>query len=432
MLIIKITIFTFENRIFMFKKLLLLSVFLFLATTLHAQEKEVQPPFSIKTVSFVQNGQNAVPLFLLGDSFQLQFDDLHGSEDNYYYKITHCDYNWKQSQLSVNEYLNGFNDQRIQEYTNSFNALQIYSHYKLTFPNKLTQLKVSGNYIVSVLNDSKEVVFSRKFIIYEEFVSVPMQIKRARTNPDLPFKHNLDFAIRSSAMTFQSPLTNIKVMLLQNGRLDNAITNIKPMYTIGNDLIYKYDSETQFWAGNEYLFFENKNIRAATNSISRVDTSGGLYNCFLYTNNARGSQQYTYWPDINGNFLVNNLNVENSEIEADYAWIYFSLSAPAFYQNKSIYITGMFNNYNLSDENKMDYNEKKGIYEKAMMVKQGFTNYCYTVADSKGKIDNQNAIDGNFWQTENNYQAIIYYRENNERYDRVIGKGIATSTDIIN
>jgi hypothetical protein len=416
----------------MFKKLLLLSVFLFLATTLHAQEKEVQPPFSIKTVSFVQNGQNAVPLFLLGDSFQLQFDDLHGSEDNYYYKITHCDYNWKQSQLSVNEYLNGFNDQRIQEYTNSFNALQIYSHYKLTFPNKLTQLKVSGNYIVSVLNDSKEVVFSRKFIIYEELVSVPMQIKRARTNPDLPFKHNIDFAIRSSAMTFQSPLTNIKVMLLQNGRLDNAITNIKPMYTIGNDLIYKYDSETQFWAGNEYLFFENKNIRAATNSISRVDTSGGLYNCFLYTNNARGSQQYTYWPDINGNFLVNNLNVENSEIEADYAWIYFSLSAPAFYQNKSIYITGMFNNYNLSDENKMDYNEKKGIYEKAMMVKQGFTNYCYTVADSKGKIDNQNAIDGNFWQTENNYQAIIYYRENNERYDRVIGKGIATSTDIIN
>jgi len=430
--ILKITIFTFDNRIFMFKKLLLLSFFLFSSTSLLAQEKEIQPPFSIKTVSFVQNGQNAVPLFLLGDSFQLQFDDLHGSEDNYYYKITHCDYDWKQSQLSVNEYLNGFNEQRIQDYSNSFNSLQIYSHYKLTFPNKLTQLKVSGNYIISVLNESKEVVFSRKFIIYEELVSVPLQIKRARTNPDLPFKHNLDFAIRTSAMTFQSPLTNIKVLLLQNGRLDNAITNIKPMYTIGNDLIYKYDSETQFWAGNEYLFFENKNIRAATNSIAHVDSSGGLYNCYLYSNNARSAQQYTYWPDINGNFLVNNLNAENSEIEADYAWIYFSLSAPAFYQNKNIYITGMFNNYNLTDENKMDYNEKKGIYEKAMMIKQGFTNYCYTVADSKGKIDNQNAIDGNYWQTENNYQAIIYYRENNERYDRVIGKGIATSTDIIN
>ena len=416
----------------MFKKYLLLAVLVFTATSSFAQEKAVQPPYFIKTISFVQNGQNAVPLFLLGDAFQLQFDDLHGSEDNYYYKITHCDYDWKQSQLSVNEYLGGFDDQRIQEYSNSFNALQIYSHYKLTLPNKLTQLKVSGNYIISILNDSKEVVFTRKFIVYEDLVAVPLQVKRARTNPDLPFKHNLDFAIRSNSLTFQSPLTNIKVMLVQNGRLDNAITNIKPMYTIGNDLIYKYDSETQFWAGNEYLFFENKNIRNATNSIAHVDSGSGLYSCYLFTNNARAAQEYTYWPDINGNFLVNNLNAENNEIEADYAWIYFSLSAPAFYQNKNIYVTGMFNNYALTDENKMDYNEKKGIYEKAMMVKQGFTNYSYTVADSKGKIDNENAIDGNFWQTENNYHAIIYYRENNQRYDRVIGKGIATSTDIIN
>jgi hypothetical protein len=204
------------------------------------------------------------------------------------------------------------------------------------------------------------------------------------------------------------------------------------MYTIGNDLIYKYDTETQFWAGNEYLFFENKNIRAATNSIAHIDSNGGLYNCYLYTNNARANQQYTFWPDINGNFLITNVNAQNNEIEADYAWIYFSLSAPAFYLDKNIHITGMFNNYALTDENKMDYNEKKGIFEKALMIKQGFINYSYTVGDDKGKIDNANAIDGNFWQTENNYHAIIYYRENNQRYDRVIGKGIATSVDVIN
>lgn len=397
-----------------------------------AQEKEVTPPYFIKTISFSQNGQNAIPVFLLGDTFQLQFDDLHGSEDNYYYRITHCDYDWKQSQLSVNEYLGGFNDQRIQEYSNSFNALQIYSHYRIAFPNKLTQLRVSGNYIISILNEDKEIVFSRKFIIYEDLVAVPLQIKRARNNKDVQFKHNLDFAIKSNAITFQNPLSNIKVLLMQNGRFDNAITNIKPMYTIGNDMIYKYDAETQFWAGNEFLYFENKDIRAATNSILHVDTNSGLYSCYLYTNNPRAEKEYTYWPDINGNFLVNKLNAENNEIETDYAWIYFSLSAPSFPTSKNIYITGMFNNYVLSDENKMDYNDKKGIYEKAIMIKQGFTNYSFTVTDNKGKIDHENAIDGNFWQTENNYHALIYYRENNQRYDRVIGNGIATSTDIIN
>jgi len=362
----------------------------------------------------------------------LQFDDLHASEDNYYYKITHCDYDWKQSQLSPNEYLVGFDDQRIQDYLNSLNALQVYSHYRVTLPNRLTQLKVSGNYIISVLNEDKEVVFSRKFIVYENLVSVPMQIKRARNLDEVEHKHNIDFAVKSGSITFQNPLSNVKVLLLQNGRFDNAISNIKPMYTIGNDLIYKYNKETQFWAGNEYLFFENKIIRAANNSIAHVDSNSGLYSCYLYTNNTRASKTYTYWPDINGNFFVNNISAENNEIEADYAWIYFSLSAPAFYQNENIYVTGMFNNYALTDESKMDYNEKKGIYEKAIMVKQGFTNYCFTIADSKGKIDNENAIDGNFWQTENNYNALIYYRENNQRYDRVIGNGSATSTDIIN
>ena len=166
----------------MWKKIISIVVIVFSILNGIAQEKEVNAPYFIKTISFVQNGQNAIPVFLLGDTFQLQFDDLHGSEDNYYYRITHCDYDWKQSQLSVNEYLGGFNDQRIQDYSNSFNALQIYSHYRIAFPNKLTQLRVSGNYIISILNEDKEVVFSRKFIIYEDLVAVPLQIKRARNN----------------------------------------------------------------------------------------------------------------------------------------------------------------------------------------------------------------------------------------------------------
>jgi hypothetical protein len=204
------------------------------------------------------------------------------------------------------------------------------------------------------------------------------------------------------------------------------------MYTVGNDLIYKYDSETQFWAGNEYLNFENKDIRAANNLVGFVDSSGGVYNSHLYTNAARAKLQYTYFPDINGNFVVKCLNRENNEIEADYAWVFFSLSAPSYYGKDEIYVNGMFNNYALTPEYKMEYNQAKGTYEKAIMIKQGFTNFKYVIADKSGKIDEENAIDGNFYQTENNYFAIVYYKENNARYDRVIGKGIATSTNIIN
>ena len=417
----------------MFKVLWLNISFILISFVTFAQvEKEIDPPFNIKTITFVQNNQNSIALFSLNDSFEIQFDDLYGNEANYYYEIVHCNYDWKHSDLSKNEYLQGFDGIRIQDYTNSLNALQLYSHYRIGFPNKNTRLLVSGNYMIKILNEDREVVFSRKLMLYEDLVSVPMQIKRARTLNAIDFKQNIDFSIKSSNLLFQSPLQNVKVLLLQNGKLNEAITNVKPMYTIGNDLIYKYDLETQFWGGNEFLFFENKVIRAATNFISRVDSNNGVYNTHLYTNNARTNKTYTYNPDANGNFVPLNVNSSNNAIEADYSWVFFTLSAPSFYEKKNIYINGMFNNYALSEEYKMDYNPEKGIYEKAIMIKQGFTNFQYVVADENKKIDYENAIDGNFWQTENNYFAIIYYRENNQRYDRIIGKGVANSQDITN
>ncbi|MFT5714397.1 MAG: hypothetical protein ACI9WT_000953, partial [Flavobacterium sp.] len=391
-------------------------------------ENEVAPPFNIKTISFIQNNQNAIPIFQLGSGFQLQFDDLFGNEADYYYEIIHCDYNWNLTQIPKNEYLQGFDNQRIQNYNNSFNTLQIYSHYTLSIPNQFTQqLLISGNYILKILNDSKQVVFSRKFILHEDLVTVPMQVKRARTVSNLETRHNLEFAVKSSTINFQNPLKNVKVVLIQNGKFNGAIKNIAPQYTIANDLIYKYDTETQFWAGNEFLYFENKDIRAANNNISRVDGTTEIYSAYLFTNNARANFPYSIFEDINGNFVVRNLNAENSDIEADYAWVYFSLSAPSFSINKEIYINGMFNNYSLAAEFKMDYNPKKAIYEKALLIKQGFTNFEYVVADSKGVIDNENAIDGNFYQTENDYSILVYYRENTGRYDRAVGKGTANS-----
>jgi hypothetical protein len=396
-------------------------------------ENEVAPPFNIKTISFIQNNQNAIPIFQLGSGFQLQFDDLFGNEADYYYEIIHCDYNWNLTQIPKNEYLQGFDNQRIQNYNNSFNTLQIYSQYTLSIPNQFTQqLLISGNYILKILNDSKQVVFSRKFILHEDLVTVPMQVKRARTVSNLETRHNLEFAVKSSTINFQNPLKNVKVVLIQNGKFNGAIKNIAPQYTIANDLIYKYDTETQFWAGNEFLYFENKDIRAANNNISRVDGTTEIYSAYLFTNNARANFPYSIFEDINGNFVVRNLNAENSDIEADYAWVYFSLSAPSFSINKEIYINGMFNNYSLAAEFKMDYNPKKAIYEKALLIKQGFTNFEYVVADSKGVIDNENAIDGNFYQTENDYSILVYYRENTGRYDRAVGKGTANSLNIIN
>lgn len=417
---------------FLFYNLILCFIFTF--ATAQEVQTEVIPPYNIKTVSFVQNGNNVVPIFELGATFELQFDDLFGNEANYYFDVTHCDYNWKPTDIPKTDFIRGFDNQRITNYVNSFNTLQVYSHYKLSFPNQFTtQLRLSGNYIVKILNEDKEVVFSRKFILYEEHSTVAAQVKRSRNLSNIDYMQNLEFSILSNDIAFQTPLQNVKVLLLQNGDFSTAIKNIVPQYTIGNQLVYKYGQETLFWGGNEFLYFENKDIRAANNNVGKVGSNNDIYNSYLYTNAARANQIYTNYDDVNGNFVVKNINGSNNEIEADYAWVYFTLSAPTFRSNnKDVYITGMFNNYSLSPENKMEYNTDKAVFEKAIMIKQGFTNFQYKIADKNGVIDYENAIDGNFYQTENEYTILVYYKQSSDRYTRVIGKGNANSINITN
>ena len=382
---------------------------------------EQEPPFNIKTISFVSNNTNVIPFFKLGESFQLQFDDLYSDEADYYYTITQYNYDWSApTNLSKAEYLNGMDNQRIITYENSFNTLQLYSHYRQVFPNKFNQITKSGNYLFTILNDENEIVFSRRVIIYEEEVNVGLLVRRSRDFEGLDGKQNIEMSINYGDKILQNPIQNVKVTLFQNGNWKTSISNLKPQYTLGSELIYRYNKETQFWGGNEGYTIDNKIIRATNNTVARVTSGDNIYNTYLYTNTPRKNQPYTYFPDINGNFFVQNANSSNSGIEADYSWVYFALDAPEFLEG-NIYVSGMFNNYSLTDDYKMELNKKTGLYEKALLIKQGFTNYQYILTNKKGTIDFENAIDGNYFQTENNYTAIVYYKGNNDRYDRVIG-----------
>jgi hypothetical protein len=405
--------------------------FFYLTVTAQVQT-EIAPPYNIKTASFIQNSQNVVPIFKLGESFDFQFDDLFGNEADYYYEIMHCDYNWIPTDIPKSEYLSGFDGQKIQETINSFNTLQMFTHYRLSIPNNFTTILLSGNYVLTILNSDKEVVLKRYFIVYEEKAPVSLKIKRPRTVKNIYSKHNLNFEINTDDFLLQNPTQNLKVVLLQNTNFNTAIKNIIPQYNLGNVFVYKYDMETQFWAGNEFLNFDSKDIKNSNNYVSFVDSGNGIYNTHLFTNDAKASFPYSTYSDLNGNFSVRKFDAENNTIESDYSWVYFSLSAPLANPSSSIYVVGMFNNYSMTPENKMDFNTEKGLYEKAILIKQGFTNYQYLTVTNKGIIDQENAVDGNFYQTENEYTLLVYYKGNTDRYVKVIGKGTANSLNITN
>ncbi|MDO5971609.1 DUF5103 domain-containing protein [Flavivirga aquimarina] len=396
------------------------------------QIDEVNPPDYIKTINFKgDTTETQLPILSLGEYVILEFDALNGDEADFYYKIEHFNFDWTPSVLVKSEYMDGFDNQRIRNYENSFNTYQIYSHYKLTIPNAQTKrLKVSGNYMLSVFNNDDELVFSRKFMIYEDKVNVGVSVKRSRNIEFIEEKQRVEIVIDSNTIPLNNPTQTVKAIIVQNNNLKTAISNIKPQYTVGNQLIYRYDTETSFWGGNEYLFFENKDVRAANTGIQLIDLKD-LYHNYLFTNFERATRPYTYNPDINGNYVILNIDAENPSIEADYVWMHFSLLPIESLKNKDIHVYGNFNNYVIDESTKMIFDEYRNVYTNTMLLKQGFYNYKYVVANGDKNME-EGAISGNFYQTENNYKVIVYYRDLGGRYDKIIGLGEGSSINISN
>ncbi|MGA9326409.1 MAG: DUF5103 domain-containing protein [Salegentibacter sp.] len=416
---------------------LLFSLFLFLQafSLCRAQTAatEVLPPNYIRTISFHGDAelQKGNPLLRLGERISLSFDDIIGDEANYYYTIEHFNYDWTPSQLVKSEYLTGFDDVRINNYRNSYNTLQPYTHYELQIPNEDTRsLKVTGNYILKIFNENHELVFSRKFMIYEPLTKVAVAIKRSRNLQYIDTRQVVNFSINSPDLLLKNPSENVKVLILQNNNLKTAIKGVVPQYTIGNELIYKYDQETSFWGGNEYLQFDNKDLRATTMDISHIEVDE-LYHHFLFPDPTRAGTPYTYNPDINGSYVVRSIPAQHPDIEAGYVWIHFKLLTYESLEGGELHLYGGFNNFVIDESTKLTYNKEAGYYEFARLFKQGYYNYKYVLVKPDGSLD-EGFISGNYDETENDYQVLVYYHEPGGRYDRIIGLGTASSTNITN
>lgn len=396
------------------------------------QVEERVAPHYIQTIQFSgTTSQSQLPIIRLGSRLQLSFDALNGNEEDYYYSITHYNFDWTPSDLSKGEYLDGFDEVRIDNYENSLNTLQIFSHYSLTIPNRDTRkIKKSGNYLLSIYNDENVLIFSRKFMLIENLVDVNVEIKRSRDLNYIDEKQVVQFSINSPNLLLINPKQTVKTLILQNSNLKTAISQLKPQYTIGTELIYRYDKEAAFWGGNEFLSFDNKDVRSATYGIRGVELNE-LYENFLYTNISRKDRPYTYDPDINGNFVVRNIDAENQNIEAEYVFMHFKLQYYEDIGDKEIHIYGNFNNWTIDGTTYMEYDKSSDNYRNTRLFKQGYYNYKYVLVDRDGSID-EGAIGGNFWQTENEYTVLVYFRDLGARFDRIVGMGTGTSININN
>ncbi|MDC1080891.1 DUF5103 domain-containing protein [Flavobacteriaceae bacterium] len=384
----------------------------------------------IKSISFKsETGKHQFPLITKGENFTLQFDDLLAEDNDYYYVIEYFDHDWKPSSLYKNEYLSGLDNLRISNHKSSYGTLQRYTHYKLTLPNENTQFLVSGNYMISVLDANDELMFRRKFLIYEELASIEAGVFRSRELEQFSTHQTVQFSVNPIGINIRNPNNDLKIILLQNEQWDNAKKLSKPQYIIGQELHFRYDLPAQFEGGNEFFHFDTKDNRITNPSISYVEQED-LYQTYLFTDPERANYPYTFNPDINGDFVINTVLGEDPDTEADYTQVHFSLAKQYTLRDEEIFLYGKFSNYELNENYRLIYNPSYEVYERTLLLKQGFYNYKYVWKTEEGL--EKNKISGTHAITENQYLILLYIWDVGNQYDALIGVKTLSSFGIKN
>ena len=364
----------------------------------------------------------SLPIITLNsnDFVNISFDDLTHEYHRYCYKIEHCEADWQTSSvLFESDYIDGFaSGNTIDDVKESTNTVQLYTHYSITFPNNKCRPKISGNYRVTIYdeNDEKHVVCRAYFMIVEPSMAVHLNVT-TNTDIDINGKHQqVEMAVDYGNNIVSNPQTQIKTVVMQNGRWDNAVINARPQYNKANGLQWIHCKDFIFDGGNEYRKFETLDVTHTTMGLESINWDGHNYHAWIWTDEPRPS--YIYDKDANGAFLIRNSDNIDNDVNSDYIITHFRLKSPQ--TADPIYINGFFTNDRFLPQYEMKWNEKNKQYEGELLLKQGYYSYQYLMMKPEGKLKPVPS-EGNFYQTENTYQALIYFKANGDRTDRLVG-----------
>ena len=365
------------------------------------------------------------PVVSLNQPFplQLEFDDITTQTQSYYYRVIPCDRDWNPANLLDSEFLKEFiNDYLITTYIMSFNTRTKYVHYKFQLP----RVKLSGNYLVTVYKngDPYDVVLSRRFIVYENKISISPNVRISMGVEERLTHQQVDFSISYGGYPYIfNPIQEVKVVLRQNNRWDNAITTLKPLYVKESDKILDYnffELENNFAGGKEFRMFDCRKIRSNSINIDKIDITASDVDVYIMQERSREDRGYTFNFDANGRFVVANNEVGGAYGDPDYVNVHFDLKLKQM-PFGNVYVLGYFNDWKADPKYMLQYNSDSESYKAKILLKMGYYNYIYAVKGAKDTKLDELALEGSSYQTENLYEIIVYHRPIGARSDMIIG-----------
>ena len=406
----------------------------------------------LKTVRLtIANLPHSYPVIELngGAVLHLQFDDLSDEVRRYSYKFIHCDRDWEPSNLSPLEYNPGYSKDYLEDYDFSLRTLAQYVHYDLYFPNDNMEIAASGNYLLVVYDEEDETipVITRRFMVTERLAGISARVMRPAAVSKIHTHQEVDVTVNTEQLRLKAPMQELSLTVLQNGRWDNAVTEIRPNLLRPEQAVFNYQDKVVFQGGNEFRNLDIRSVQAPRTRMISITNEEDFYAMMIEADRLRDNDTYIEYFDLNGDYVnfrfdrpVLNLSA-NAALEdyerlrfaynGEYVEITFALDVGGFELDRDIYLFGAFTEWQLKPQFRMVWNKNIGAYVGRALVKQGFYNYLYVTERKPEKGTDRisyERIEGSFDDTENDYLTLMYYRPLGGRYDRLIGASLFNSS----
>ena len=389
--------------------------------TLHSQTQQVFNK-NIKTLTLTVDDDPTLPPYLAFKGHQqlcIEWDEMSHDYKRYRYHIDHCDWDWQPTDgIFESDYLEGLNDQLIEDFEKSFNTTQIYTHYWLRIPSKEIRLRLSGNYRVQIYEEDEEdePVLEARFCVYEREAGIVAQLS-PNTDVDFNDSHQqMTLSIGFGNLQVFNPEQEMKVIVMQNRRWDSRIENLVPNVRRANGIEFTHNRNLIFPAGNEFHRFEILDVHRTAAGVDRIEWFEPYYHATLFP--ARIDHSYTYFEDQNGVYVVRSADNYDDWTTAEYVVVHFFLDTPRL-PGGDVYVSGWWSGQTFNPDCKMEYDETRQQYHAAILLKQGYYSYEFIQKDAL-----MQRTMGSFFETENEYQVLVYYRQQGSRYDRLAGYSI--------
>jgi len=371
------------------------------------------------------------PIIRLGsaDQLKLSFDDFAKGTRQWNYSIVQCNFDWTISDLMPMQYTDGYTDDVFNTYKSAVNTLQRYTTYSLLLPNQNIKPTKSGNYLLIMYADydKSKIVLTRRFYVVDAKASVTFSIKRPMRGELRNSHQEIDFDIGTGGLPISRPFDEVKVRLMQNWNPNTEISDLQPLFVEENRLRYHYDTKNVFAGGNEFNHIDLRNLRYKSQEIREIfsDSTNRVY---LKGLTPRNHLAYSYCQDLNGKYIVYS---QGSNADADYAKVHVYLVGSSFIEDGNVYVEGAWNNWKLDSTSEMTYLPQVHAYEAIINLKQGYYDFRFTVAGSHGIVSNSRAIDGDYLETENEYEILVYFRPIGSNYDQLVSVSMANSMNYV-